>query len=89
MAARKKRSPVPAVTGNGASKDHAGQQIDLKFKQPRCKNQPVAIPRDFGFCHAVFIRVNGAERRAGLYADTGAAVDAAADLNEIFADGSS
>ena len=83
MAARKKRSPVPAVTGNGASKDHAGQQIDFRrIKQSRCENQPVAIARDFGCVFAVFVRDKGVESRVGLYADIAAAD--AADLNAIF-----
>ena len=81
MAAQKK-SPAPVDAGSEA-KLHPGK-IGPKHSHRKLEAQPLAIARDFGFCHAVFIRVNGAERRAGLYADIGAAHAAAADLNAIF-----
>ncbi len=47
---------------------------------------PVAIARQFGFWHAVYVRERGTETRVGLFDDIGAAAAAAADLNAIFAE---
>ena len=66
--------------------DLADTPIKPGNKRHRHNSQPIALARDFGFCHAVYIRDQGVESRAGLYADIGAAVAAAEMLNAVFAE---
>ena len=81
MAAQKK-SPAPVDAGSEAKLEQGN--ICAKHSHRKLESQPLAIARNFGFCFAVFVRVNGAERRAGLYGDTGSAAAAAESLNLRF-----
>ncbi len=83
MAAQKK-SPAPVDAGSEAKLEQG--KICAKHSHRKLESQPLALARDFGCVFAVFVRDKGVESRVGLYANIGAAVDAAADLNAIFAE---
>ena len=68
-----RRNPGTRAAARVSEADHAGRLI-------------TSAPRRHGFCFAVHVRDQGVETIVGRFTDTGAAVDAAADLNAIFAE---
>ncbi len=64
------------------SPDSSLQQGLISYAQPPC---PVAVARQFGFCHAVYVRhLSGQEERRGLFESAKNAALAAKELNRLF-----
>ena len=86
MVSLHRRSPGARAAAGTSGNDLSERLINSENKPYRRERQPVAIARNFGCVFAVFIREDGAERRAGLYKNDGAARAAAVVLNAIFAE---
>ena len=74
----------------GTSNDKQEYNPDNEFHQGKFSYAPspypVAVARQFGFCHAVFVRhLSGQEERRGLFESAINASIAAWELNRLFA----
>ena len=80
---------APKIDNVGTSNDNQEYNPDSQFRQGINSYDllpcPVAVARQFGFCHTVYVRhQSGQVERRGLYESAKTASLAARELNRLF-----